>query len=282
MVQRHFNISRGTLFFAFLIVGVMLLLIPQRHTSRLNEGFLLFFNPVLSISPKMPDFVPIPGSPSDDSVDQQKYDELRIQYENQWAELRRLREDYQSLAKIREGLPGLAESSLIFANVVKTSKSGHGHELIIRRGSTANVEEGMYVLGPNISNPDKSSIIGSISEVRNSTSTVRLLTDSKQSMLVYIRHKDKATSTSWPLVGDGKDACKIEHVPTEASVQEGDTVFAAPRQGILDTGIVIGEVIEVKEDQSNPILWDITVRPIYDDSELTQVAVIDMTPAEDD
>ncbi len=282
MVQRHFNISRGTLFLAFLVVGVMLLLIPQRHTSRLNEGFLLFFNPVLSISPKMPDFVPIPGTPSVDSVGQQEYDELRIQYDNQWAELRRLRQEYQTLAKIREGLPGLAESSLIFANVVKISQSGHGHELIIRRGSGANVEEGMYVLGPNISNPDKSSIVGSISEVGNSTSTVRLLTDSKQSMLVYIRVKDKATSTSWTLVGDGKEACMIQHVPTATSVKEGDTVFAAPRQGILDTGIVIGEVSEVKEDQSNPILWDITVRPIYDVSELTQVAVIDMTPAEED
>jgi cell shape-determining protein MreC len=282
MVQRHFNISRGTLFFAFLIVGVMLLLIPDRYTGRLNESFLLFFDPVLSIGPKIPDFLPGPGTSSEDSVDQQKYDELWKEYKNQGEELVKLKKDYQELAKIRKGVPGLADSGLIPATVVKKSISGHGHELIIRKGSNGDVEVGQYVLAPNISNPVKSSIIGTVSEVRNLTSTVRLVTDAKQNMLVYIRRGDEPASAQWTLVGDGKGACKIPQCPTDTSVKAGDTVFAAPQEGLLDTGIVIGEVFEVKKDPSNPVLWDITVRPVYKVSELTQVAVIDMIPAEDE
>ena len=78
--------------------------------------------------------------------------------------------------------------------------------------------------------------------------------------------------------GNGKNACKVPLVSREFDIKMGDTVYASPAQGFLETPIVIGQVSYIALDQKSPTLWDITVTPVYKVNDLRDVAVIVMIP----
>lgn len=279
MAQRHFNMSRGTLFIAFLIVGILMQLIPQKHTKRMNRAFLMFFNPVLNIpGTKIPRLISRSASPSsEDFIGKDEHDELWNAYKNSQAALLELQKRYETIAKIRTGLPEPG-AAMVLAQVSTQSINGYGHELIINRGSTDGLKPGQYVIGPNVTSPDKCSLVGSLSEVSSKTATVRLLTDLKSTISITVRRGDKDSTISRQMDGNGINACKVPLVSREFDIKNGDTVYASAVQGLLETPIVIGQVSYIAVDQKSPTLWDITVTPVYKVNDLKDVAVIVMIP----
>lgn len=266
------------MFIAFLIVGILLQLIPQKHTKRMNGAFLRFFNPVLNIpGGKIPRLLPRRRISTEDFVSKDEHNELWNQNKNLQGKLDELQRRYDTLAKISSGIrePG---AGIVLAQVLKITINGYGHEMIINRGSRDGLKVNQYVLGPNVTEPDKSSIVGSISEVSATTATVRLLTDLKSSIIVHMKRDDKHDSYKGQLDGNGKNACKIPMASFEFDIKKGDTVYASAQQGLLETPIVTGQVSNVVRDQNMPTVWDITVMPVYNVKDLNDVAVIVMIP----
>ena len=67
-------------------------------------------------------------------------------------------------------------------------------------------------------------------------------------------------------------------IARELDIKVGDTVYAATKSGFLDTPRVIGEISDVKDNDNEPLLRDITVKPIQSVVLLKYVAVIVMEP----
>ncbi|MBE0537059.1 MAG: rod shape-determining protein MreC [Phycisphaerae bacterium] len=266
--------SRGTLFFTLLIAAIIMQVVPHRHTKRLNMFFLNVFSPVLNIG--LPGFSGIfrPASSTDELVSQAKYNELVKVYKNTQAALIEMHSRYETLARIRSGLPKPGPG-LVRTRVTTAAISDFSQEIIVNEGSDAGLKVGQLVLCGK-----QSGVIGSISEVREGTATVQLVTDSGHTLMVAVWREGRENYISGKMVGNGKDACKIPLLSREYDIRVGDTVFAAPRQGLLDTPIIIGEVAAVVNDQNRPLLWDITVRPIFDRQSLSEVVVIVMNPRE--
>ena len=280
MAQRHFNMSRGTLFVALLIVGILFQLIPHRHTGQMNAVFLKFFSPVLNVpGGKIPRIIPRPAPSPEDFVGKEEHKELWTDYQNAKADLVALNKKYELLAQVQNSLPEPG-AALVLAQVITTSIDGYGRELIINRGRRDSLEVGQFVIGPNVTSPDKNSIIGLLSEVSSTTATVRLLTDLKSRIMVDIRRGDKENPIPKQMVGDGIESCKILLVSRKSDVQKGDTVYAATKPGFLATPVVIGKVSSVDTDPDQPLFLDITAAPVYKVKNLTDVAVIIMNPKE--
>jgi cell shape-determining protein MreC len=81
------------------------------------------------------------------------------------------------------------------------------------------------------------------------------------------------------LQGSGGNSAKVELLSISHKVKTGDYVYADKKPGLLDAPIVIGTVIRCKRDDEKPMLWDITVRPVCDMNNLSELAVIIMNPA---
>ncbi len=275
MAHRQVNVSRGTLFFTLFIVSVVLQLIPHKHTKRLNVFFRSVFDSVLSVGlPRLPG-VFRPALSTEEFVSRGEHNELWKAYNNTHAALIEMHRRYEALAQVRSRLPNPGPG-LVLARVATSAISGFAHELNLNEGSAGGIKTGQLVLCGN-----RSSIIGSVSEVRETTATVRLLTDSRHTIMVAVWREGRQDYTVIrQMVGDGKDRCKIPMVSRQYDIRVGDAVFASAEQGLLDTPIVIGEVSEVKNDENKPLLLDITVRPILDPEEITEVAVIVMQPRE--
>lgn len=275
MAHGQLNVSRGKLFAALLIAAAALQLAPHRYTQRLNFFFLGVFRPVLNIG--LPGFSRIfrPSPSTEEFVSRSEHDELWKAYNNTHGQLLQMQQEYEKLALVRGGLPKPGPG-LVLARITIPAISSFAHEVIINKGADDGLEVGQLVLCRS-----QSSVIGSVSEVRDGAATVQLLTDSRHTLMVAVSRDGKQEPMiNRQMRGDGKDACKIPMVSREYDLRVGDTVSASPERGILDTPIVVGEVAAVEHDQDQPLLWDITVRPIFDREALTEVVVIVMNPKE--
>jgi rod shape-determining protein MreC len=268
MARRQPKLSRGALFAALLITGVILLLLPQSVTKGLNFLFARVFNPVLSLgrSTAPQEFEPASG----DSVTRGEYNRLKAAYDNVLADLRTEHKRYEQLARIRSSLPK-AGPKLAVAEVINISIGGLRRELIINKGDLDGLKVGQYVLGEN-------SIVGTVSETSQATARVRLVTDASHKIKVALWQGDRKKYIYARMDGDGTGLARIPLISREYKVRAGDTVYAAARPGFLETARVIGQIGQVKPDENEPLLWDITVKPAQGVEMLTDVAVIVTDP----
>ena len=265
MVRKQTTVSKRTLFLSLLLAGIVLFFLPQSLTKGFNFLFVETFKHLLNIGSPVPHiFTMLPDS--EDVVSGAEYDRLLIVYKNTRADLKTLNKKYERLARVRNLLPR-ADIGIVIADIMKTSINALRHELVINKGTDDGIGPGQYVLGAN-------SILGTIVETHKSTSRLRLVTDANHRIPVEIWREGKEESVYGQLVGDGQGSGKIPLMSKEYDIREGDTVYAAKVVEFLETPTVIGEVSAVKFDEKEPLLLDITVKPVQDVSELTDVAVI--------
>ena len=275
MLHKQLNISRGTLFITLVIVSIVFQLIPQKHTERLNFLFMKVFKPVLNVGPESYPDVFRPAGDAEESVSRYMYDELWKEYMNAQAALLEMQRKFKTLSGVRSELSE-SPPPLVLAKVITSSIDGFGHKVVINGGTAAGIQTGQYVLDTG-----QTSVIGSISDVSETTATVRLVTDKRHTIMVGIWREGRDYYIERQMTGDGQDGCKISRVPgKEYDVRVGDSVYASAQRGLLDTPIIIGEVARVKPDQNEPLLLDISVRPIFEPVRLTELAVIVMVPQE--
>ena len=275
MLHKQLNISRGTLFTTLLIVAIAFQVIPRAHTDRLANLFSKVFKPVLDVGPRGFSDILGPAGDAEKFVSKSRYDELWKICKNTEADLLEMQRRYEVLSRVRSELPK-PSPGLVLANVISLSIDGFGHRIVINAGTSSGIETGQYVLDTS-----QTSVVGSISGVFETTATVRLVTDARHIIMVGIRREGADDYIEGPMVGDGRDGCRIGLIPIkEYDVRVGDTVYASAKRGLLDTPVVTGEVARVKPDRNRPLLWDIRVRPLFEPARLTELAVIVMVPQE--
>ncbi len=276
MASSHLNISRGTLFGALLLGGMLLLLTPQRYGGKFSMTFRGVFNRVLSIGRAGDPKKVVEFSPTDQFVPKKEYVRLKIAHDNTYAKLLAMQRRCTKLQMIRSGLPKPAPAFLL-ATVSNSFISALERELIIAPTTRTNVlKVGQYVVG-------RDTLIGTISEVGVNTTRVRLVSDAKHYIPVVIRRDGKDGCVSGQMQGNGDGTGKIPNLSQkEYDIHRGDTVLAAAVKGRLEAEIVIGEVSHVIEDEDYPLLWDITVKPFCQPETLYEVAVLvtDINPAD--
>ena len=63
-------------------------------------------------------------------------------------------------------------------------------------------------------------------------------------------------------------------VSKEQKITIGQNVFVTVKNGFLDSNMIVGAISSFKQDDKNPLLWDITVKPKWELEELFEIAVI--------
>lgn len=266
MARRHFHLSDGALFLLLLCIGFGLLVLPSSRTQRINFLFAEIFEPLIRLGRQHPELVPAAG-PNEHAVSRRDYDALKTEYNNLHAQLLSLQERFETIAQIRSDLPRFY-SGLVVAEVVRP-RVGVTHELLINKGADDNVRRGCYVMSTK-----QNSIIGVVRETSARMARVRLLTDANQNIGIRIRRQGSALDVGAMMFGDGRHGGTVSLVEREKDIRPGDTVYAAPRPGLLDIPMVIGNISDVQPDEESPLLWKIGVRTVENAADLKTVAVI--------
>jgi cell shape-determining protein MreC len=263
MARVRFKLSKLTVFICLFLLGFIFLLIPQNITARLNFAFVDIFNFFLNIgSSAVYEQNPANSKSSPYFVPRHEYNKLWVAYTNLQAQLAEQKKQIEELGKVRMTEPDPA-TGLILAKIVNRRK----HEFIINRGAADGLAAGQYVLGDN-------AVIGCIEQTSADISSVKLITSSSCKLPIKISAPDVDVYFNGTLIGDDKEGAKVPNVPKKYKIRDGYCIYAAPKAGFLPSPRIIGRISRCEIDQSNPLLWDITVSPAYNFDNLTDVAVI--------
>ncbi len=190
----------------------------------------------------------------------------------------RLRQDIRTLnERVREGDEArLANQRLtrlldmkktikmpsVAADVVGEDTTSWFRTLILNRGSSSGVREGMAVIAAD-------GIVGQIVKVASSTSRVVLLTDHASGIAATIQ-RSRARGV---VKGKSEMLCSLEFTTREEDVKVGDVVISSGIGGVFQKGLPIGEVTMVKRGEYG-IFQTVSIRPTVNLAHLEEVLIV--------
>jgi rod shape-determining protein MreC len=263
MAKKRIEISKRTLFTCLILLGLIMLSVPQDVTSKLQFAFVRVFSKPLNICR---DFTRAASNQQSASkfVDQRQYLKLRNHLANnmQW-----LNQERQNVAK----LSGLRSRSVwegvgfVLADVITDSTDISQNELIINRGRDDGLMRDQFVVYDH-------GVIGIITGLDRHIARVRLLTDPRSKVVVKIG----SLGRQGIMQGNGDGSARIELIPKECRIEKGDIIYVQKKPGFLEVPMIAGTVARCETDDENPILWKIVVEPTSNVKDIESVTVITM------
>lgn len=190
----------------------------------------------------------------------------------------RLREDIRTLnLRVLEGNEALLSNQrlqrlldmqtsikepTIAATVIGEDVTSWFRTLVINRGSSSGIREGMAVVAAD-------GVVGQTVKVTASTARVLLLTDHASGIAATIQ-RSRARGV---VKGKGEMLCTLEFTTREEDVKVGDTVITSGIGGVFLKGVPIGEVTMVKRGEYG-IFQTVSIRPAVNLAHLEEVLVV--------
>lgn len=259
MARKRIKVTRRMLLTWFILAGFILLLAPHNLTNKLQFAFARIFRLPLNAGRSI-SLAARTSKPLTDVVSRSEYVKLQNHLANVIQQRDQAYQKLKTLSGFYNKYP-YENVKFVLADVVKNSNT----ELFISCGQDRSLAKGQFVLGDN-------SIIGTISDVWERTAQVILITSPKSKLAVRIGRLNVDTV----MVGDGNGNCRIRLIPVRFKVKIGDEIFVRRAAGLLNAPMIVGRVSRCGRDDANPMLWNITVKPVCDMDKLNDVAVIVM------
>ncbi|HXE97531.1 MAG TPA: rod shape-determining protein MreC [Dongiaceae bacterium] len=167
----------------------------------------------------------------------------------------------QRLERLLDMKKGVKEPT-IAATVIGEDITSWFRTLVINRGSSSGIREGMAVISAD-------GVIGQTVKVSSSASRVLLLTDHASGISATIQ-RSRARGV---VKGKGEMLCTLEFTTREEDVKVGDTVITSGIGGVFPKGFPIGEVTMVKRGEYG-IFQTVSIRPAANLPHLEEVLVV--------
>jgi rod shape-determining protein MreC len=179
--------------------------------------------------------------------EQQKYQEVLL-------ENRRLRE----LLSLKEKEHGYVTA----ARIIARGADQWAKTFVLDKGLSDGVTKDMTAITPK-------GLVGKISGVSNSYSSLLLLTDLNFSTAVRLQESRREGIIS----GTGLRKCQLKYIPNEEEVKVGDIVITSGLDSLFPQGIPVGYISRIDKKGSG-LFQNIEVTPLEDNAEIEEVAII--------
>ena len=150
----------------------------------------------------------------------------------------------------------------ITATVIGEDVTSWFRTLVINRGSSSGIREGMAVISAD-------GVVGQTIKVSSSSARVLLLTDHASGIAATIQ-RSRARGV---VKGKGEMLCTLEFTTREEDVKVGDIVITSGIGGVFLKGLPIGEVTMVKRGEYG-IFQTVSIRPAVNLPHLEEVLVV--------
>ncbi|MFS2174043.1 rod shape-determining protein MreC [Priestia megaterium] len=155
----------------------------------------------------------------------------------------------------------------ISATVIDRSISNWDNELSIDKGAKQGIKVDMNVL-------DANGVIGKVSKVFSSTSTVELISSNLRTNRMAVILKDKKNvNGTLENYDEKKGNLIVKKIPIDAQVNVGDKVQTSPISSIFQGGLALGKVIKVQPDEYG-LTQLAVVKPLSTFNDISEVMVI--------
>jgi len=190
-------------------------------------------------------------------------EEALAKYQSELVELREVANDYQRLSELVNYTSQIQNEEFLAADVISNADANAPLQTIsINKGTRDGITVGMPVV-------TQLGLIGRISDVTANASRVLLITDVSSA----ISGRLQTTRDEGSIVGQASTDLRMEFIPLNAKVQEGDIVITSGLGGNLPAGIVLGQVTSVQQREFE-LFQNAVVRSLNNFATLETVLVI--------
>ena len=158
----------------------------------------------------------------------------------------------------------IVDKELVLAGVLGNPTDQTGASVILNKGAKYGVKAGDNVI-------KGAHLVGIVREVTLGRSVVDLITSPNVSVTVY--DIDVAGKTSGLAVGQFGTAIQMTRILPKEDISVGDTIVSLGADGLFEPGLIVGKVVEVAKDSSQP-LKTAFLDTVIDLSKLDKVFVI--------
>jgi rod shape-determining protein MreC len=270
------RLPAGVLLLLLCLLSIILMTVWERedatgplHTARTGVDVVLA--PFQTVGSIISTPVRVIGTAFNNATtDAATVEELRKQNETlqfQAIQLEEYRLENDRLSKLLE-LKEAYDLESVGARVISSSTDSWNQVITLNKGSIAGLTVGMPVMSAN-------GLIGQIESVSLYSSTVRLITDEKSGVSVFLQ----SSRAEGILTGSIDGILTLEFIPLSVSVAVGDPVITSGAGGIFPKGIPLGEVSSVEYAPSD-VYQTIVVKPITRVATYEEVLVVIGSEAE--
>ncbi len=192
----------------------------------------------------------------------QELERLLAELQVEVVRLREIERDYYRLSGLVNYAAAHPDQELVTADVIARDTSGYLRWVIINRGARDGIREGNPVI-------NERGLVGRVERVAANAAWVRLAIDQASAINAFLQGS-RAEGT---VVGQLQGGLRMELIPQEAVVEEGDLVLTSGLGGSFPANIVIGQVVSVQRQQA-ALFQEAEVRPSVDFDDLRIVSVI--------
>lgn len=160
-----------------------------------------------------------------------------------YSDIERLESENEKLRDALE-VSSKREYDTINSRVISRSQDQWLNNFTIDKGENDGIEEGMAVMTPE-------GLIGMIKRVNGNSSFVEMITTnvSQNNLSVEIQHEDEAVYGAIDHYDSERGLLVIDNIKNNATVEAGDKVFTSGLVGDFPEGLIVGEVMEVENDE---------------------------------
>jgi rod shape-determining protein MreC len=128
------------------------------------------------------------------------------------------------------------------AKVVYNSVSTQNNFIVLGRGTSQNIKEGMGIIDPN------TGVVGIVTEASADYAVVMSLLHKDSHLSGKLLKGGETGTLSW----DGKtpNIISLNGIPRSAKVEKGDTIISSGFSTSIPKGMLIGRVVDVRPDKS--------------------------------
>lgn len=205
-------------------------------------------------------------------AENKKLNETIDKFNNERTEYLRLKNENEDLKNVLKMRKAFDDFEFVGANIIAKDSGNFFNTFLTDKGFTSGINSNMPVITSKglvgkvaASQPFSSKII-SIIEDGSAVSAIV----SKTGDLVVVKGNSKFSK---------EGLCKIEYIPADLDLSQGDVIETSGMGGIYPKGIIIGTVKEVRQGESDLDKYAI-VEPAVDLKRLSQVVILKNTSSE--
>ncbi len=190
-------------------------------------------------------------------------EELKLKIQEFMAENAKLKELKKENEILRGALEiGLEkEFKLTLAEII--GKDISQDSLIINKGSADGISKGLPVI------TQQKILLGKINEVYKNFSKAMLISNKESSFDAKISEKD----ISGLVKGRGSLKLFLDRIPQEKEIKEGDLIVTTALGGIFPSGLLVGEIKEIKKSDIEPF-QQAEIKPFFNITEIEKLFII--------
>lgn len=205
-------------------------------------------------------------------AENKKLNEAIDKFNNERTEYLRLKSENEDLKNILKMRKELEDFEFLGANIIAKDSGNFFNVFLIDKGFTSGINYNMPVI-------TSKGLVGKISAAQPFSSKIISIIEDGSAASAIVSKTGDLVVVKGDLKLSKEGLCKIEYIPVDLDLSQGDVIETSGMGGIYPKGIIIGTVKEVRQGESDLDKYAI-VEPAVDLKRLSQVVILKSTSAE--